>query len=134
MKIAQVVLIMDWINVPWGPWRKSQIDPVSKKKTLEYKIVLMEEILHQLRLVVHPIICRDFIHPTGGWPWDFWLPSVQYDGWPTVNKNLYTPKFEAYVFTKCCPKLRITLPEVYGLVVEPTHLKNMIVKLEIFPK
>ena len=31
--------------------------------------------VHQLRLVVYPIVYRvfmDFIHPNGGWPWDFW--------------------------------------------------------------
>ena len=28
--------------------------------------------IHQLRLVVVPIIFRVFIHPNGGWPWDFW--------------------------------------------------------------
>ena len=30
--------------------------------------------VHQLRLVVYPIVYRvfmDFIHPNGGWPWDF---------------------------------------------------------------
>ena len=31
----------------------------------------MEEILHQLRLVVYPIIYTGFIHPNGGWPRDF---------------------------------------------------------------
>ena len=29
------------------------------------------EILHQLRLVEYPIIYRGFIHPNGGWKWDF---------------------------------------------------------------
>ena len=24
------------------------------------------------RLVVYLVICRVFIHPNGGWPWDFW--------------------------------------------------------------
>jgi len=32
----------------------------------------MEEILHQLGLVVSPIIYGCFFfHPNGGWPWDF---------------------------------------------------------------
>ncbi len=31
----------------------------------------MGEILHQLRLVVYPIIYKALYIP-GGWPWDFW--------------------------------------------------------------
>ena len=35
-------------------------------------ILLMEEILHQLRLVVCGPLCIRFQkHPSGGWPWDF---------------------------------------------------------------
>ena len=35
------------------------------------KGIRLEEILHQLRLVVDSIICRVLYIP-GGWPWDFW--------------------------------------------------------------
>ena len=34
-------------------------------------ILLMEEILHQLRLVVYPIICLQGVYIPGGWEWDF---------------------------------------------------------------
>ena len=46
-------------------------------------ILLMEEILHQLRLVVYPFLpwfTRVFscLHPNGAWPWDF-FHHRQYD-------------------------------------------------------
>ena len=37
----------------------------------DWMVLLMEEIVHQLRLVVYPIIYRVLYIP-GGWPWDFW--------------------------------------------------------------
>ena len=40
------------------------------KQIMTMKLWSMEEILHQLRLVVYPIVYRVFYMP-GGWEWDF---------------------------------------------------------------
>ena len=50
--------------------------------------LLVEEILHQLRLVVYPIIYKVLYIP-GGWPWDFWtINSISRHG--GHNTRLYS--------------------------------------------
>jgi len=72
----------------------------------------MEEILHQLRLVVHPIICRVLCIQTVVKALGFLVAICPVRQPTDCNKNPLLPKFEAYVFLqKMLSKLRIPLPK-----------------------
>ena len=53
--------------------------------------------------------------------------------WPWVGKGLFAPKNHRRTAPKRLNESS-SKPMHFWLVVEPTHLKNMLVKMEIFPK
>ncbi len=62
----------------------------SQKKTTSraFELMLMEEILHQLRLVVYPIIYRVLYIPIpSGWKWDIWTINPELVRSPMVIVN-----------------------------------------------
>ena len=59
--------------------------------------------VHQLRLVVYPIIYKGFIHPNGGWEWDFW----------TINS--ITKKKQEFLLEQPTESLTFLHPDTWSL-------------------
>ena len=62
-----------------------------QKKTTQTFLLLMEEILHQLIGTLSHVL-QGFIHPNGGWPWDFWTINSRERFFTTINMNHPTLK------------------------------------------
>ena len=69
---------------------------------------------NQLRLVVYSIVYRGFIHPTGGWPWDFFHQqsrhgSLQEMDHGCVHRHPPGACTESWVFGRATQKGTLTL-------------------------
>ena len=81
------------------------------------------EILHQLRLVVYPIIYRVLYIP-GGWPWDFWTINSSV-AWITANLGVATgrfPKHQQFTLSKFNSSLPAKLPNPNRKLHLPTTI------------
>ena len=92
--------IQSWMNLPCVTRNLSWL--------ISWEVLLMEEILHHLRLVVHTIICRAFLHPSWRSP-DFWtINCITLSAHKYIKKKLVSLSCKVYeVHSSTCVFPRI---------------------------